>query len=212
MYNLQLINVGDMRTNCYVLSNKETKEALVFDPGSEPERILEYAKSKGLSITAILLTHGHFDHIMGVDEIRRQVGAKVYACEAEKELLGNPDMNCAHMFDCEAATTADVYVKDGQILTLAGLTVEVIHTPGHTSGGACYYMKDLKIVITGDTLFFEAVGRCDLPTSDEGAIIESITKKLFALPEDVAVYPGHGRSSSIGYEEQNNPYVLEEEY
>ena len=212
MYNLQIINVGEMRTNCYILSNEETKEALVFDPGADAERILEFVKSKGLSIQAVLLTHGHFDHIMGVDEIRRQTRATVYACEAERELLGNPDMNCAHMFNCEAATEADIYVKDGQILTLAGLKIQVIHTPGHTSGGVCYYIEDAKIVITGDTLFFEAVGRCDLPTSNEAAIIESITKKLFVLPEDVTVYPGHGRSSTIGYEEQNNPYVLEEEY
>jgi len=212
MYKLHMINVGEMRTNCYILSNEETKEALVFDPGAEPERILEFLKSKDLTVAAILLTHGHFDHIMGVDGLRRQERAKVYACEAEKELMADPDMNCAHMFHCEAAAEADVYVKDGQILSMIGLDIEVIHTPGHTSGGACYYMKDLKIVITGDTLFFEAVGRCDLPTSNEAAIIESITKKLFVLPEDVVVYPGHGRSSSIGYEAQNNPYVLEEEY
>ncbi len=131
---------------------------------------------------------------------------KAYACKAERELLKNAGMNVSRQAGRACETYADVYVEDGEEITLAGMTCRVIATPGHTGGGCCYYFQEAGILVSGDTLFAGSVGRTDFPTGSMGTLVRSIKEKLFVLPEDTRVYPGHGESTTIGDEKKNNPF------
>lgn len=199
--------VGAVQTNCYFLQNVETNEVIVIDPADKGGKIYEELTNRGYKIQAILLTHGHFDHVMGVDELRKLSGAKVYLGEQEEKLISNADLNVSAMFGTPYTTTADIFVKDGQVLELAGMKIQVIHTPGHTAGGVSYYLEEEGILICGDTLFLESVGRTDFPTSSTAELRASIREKLFLLPDDVYVYPGHGSTTTIEHEKENNPFV-----
>lgn len=199
--------VGAVQTNCYFLQNTDTNEVLVIDPGDKGKKICEELTGRGLKIQAVLLTHGHFDHVMGVDEIRNLAGVSVYLGEHEEKLISNADLNVSAMFGTPYTTKADVLVKDGEVLELAGMKINVIHTPGHTCGGVCYYLEEEGILICGDTLFLESVGRTDFPTSSSRELTESVHEKLFTLPDDVYVYPGHGPTTTIEHEKTNNPFL-----
>lgn len=199
--------VGALQTNCYFLHNTESNEAVVIDPADKGQRIYEELQKKGITVKAILLTHGHFDHVMGVDELRKASGAKVYLGKEEERLISNTELNLSAMFGKLYTTKADVFVEDGEELELAGIKIKVIHTPGHTVGGVSYYLAEEGILVCGDTLFEGSVGRTDFPTSNGAELGRSIREKLFTLPEDVYVYPGHGPSTTIGYEKENNPFV-----
>lgn len=199
--------VGALQTNCYFLHNTENNEAVVIDPADKGQKIYEELQKKGITVKAILLTHGHFDHVMGVDELRRASGAKVYLGKEEEKLISNTELNLSAMFGTLFTTKADVFVKDGEELELAGIKIKVIHTPGHTIGGVSYYLEEEGILVCGDTLFAGSVGRTDFPSSSGAELGRSIREKLFKLPEDVYVYPGHGPSTTIGYEKENNPFV-----
>lgn len=202
---IQAITVGAVQTNSYLIYNTENSEAILIDPGAEATKILHEIGEKELTLKGILLTHGHFDHILGVKGILDKIKIPVYACRLEEELLKDNRMNCSLMFGTDVTLTPDVLLDDKEILTIAGMNIEVIYTPGHTKGSVCYYLKDAKILVSGDTLFFESVGRTDLPTGNEMQLLISIREQLFILPEDVNVYPGHGIHTSIGYEKKNNP-------
>ena len=130
----------------------------------------------------------------------------MYACEAERELLKNPRMNVSEQAGRACSTYADIYVKDGQELELAGIKIRVIATPGHTEGGCCYYVEEAGILIAGDTLLQESVGRTDFPTGSMSTLVHSVQDKLFVLPDDTKVYPGHGDSTTIGHEKRYNPF------
>ena len=158
-------------------------------------------------LRAILLTHGHFDHIWGVEEIRELSGAKVYAYEKEKELCEDASLNVSKGAGRACVVKADQYVKDGGEITEAGITCRLLATPGHTSGSCCYYFEADKILISGDTLFQESVGRTDLPTGSMGTLVRSVKDKLFPLPDEVKVYPGHGEATTIGHEKKYNPFL-----
>ena len=199
--------VGAVQTNCYFLQNTDTNEVVVVDPGAKGERIYEELTSRGYTIKAVLLTHGHFDHVMGADAIRKAADVKVYLGELDGKLIENADLNVSAMFGTPYTMKADILVKDGEEFELAGIKMKVIHTPGHTAGGVCYYLEEEKILVCGDTLFAESVGRTDFPTSSSRDLVTAIRKKLFTLPEDVYVYPGHGPTTTIGYEKENNPFV-----
>lgn len=199
--------VGPVQTNCYFLQNMDNNEAVVIDPADEGEKIYEALTKKGCTLKAILLTHGHFDHVMGVDALRKASGAKVYLGEAEEALISNVDLNVSAMFGMPYTTKADIFVKDGEELELAGMKIKAIHTPGHTAGGMSYYLEEEGILICGDTLFAESVGRTDFPTSSGAELGRSIREKLFQLPDDVYVYPGHGPATTIGHEKEHNPFV-----
>lgn len=199
--------IGAVQTNCYFLQNTDTNQVIVIDPADKGDKIYEELTRRGYQVEAILLTHGHFDHIMGVDALRKLSNAKAYLGEKEEKLISNADLNVSTMFGTPYTTTADILVKDNQILELAGMKIRVIHTPGHTAGGVSYYLEDQGILFCGDTLFLESVGRTDFPTSSAADIKQSIREKLFLLPDDVYVYPGHGPTTTIEHEKENNPFV-----
>ncbi len=208
--------MGVCQTNCYFLYRQGERLAVVVDPADRGRDIYDSLRRNGFSVAGILLTHGHFDHIWGLDGLRDAAGAaaeaeglepvKAYACKAERELLKNAGMNVSRQAGRACETYADVYVEDGEEITLAGMTCRVIATPGHTGGGCCYYFQEAGILVSGDTLFAGSVGRTDFPTGSMGTLVRSIKEKLFVLPEDTRVYPGHGESTTIGDEKKNNPF------
>lgn len=195
-------------TNCYFIYKEGSNRVLFIDPADQGATLYKKLEDAGLEVAAILLTHGHFDHIWGVEKLRELSGAKVYALDAEKPLLESAGKNVSRSAGRECTLEADVFLKDGQKVEIEGMTFEVIATPGHTVGSCCFYFEEDKILVSGDTLFAESVGRTDLPTGSMSEIVRSVKEKLFVLPDDVKVYPGHMGSTTIGYEKENNPFVM----
>lgn len=201
------IVLGMCQTNCYFVYEEGNSRVIVFDPADKGDYIFNGLKEKGFTVEAILLTHGHFDHIWGVEQLRELSGAKVYAYENEKELCEDASLNVSKGAGRACTVKADEYVKDGEEITAAGISCRLIATPGHTGGSCCYYFENDKILISGDTLFQESVGRTDLPTGSMSMLVRSVKEKLLPLPEEVKVYPGHGESTTIGYEKKYNPFL-----
>ena len=206
-FEMQSMVLGMVGTNCYLLINTQTRETVIFDPGDEGERIARYMEREGLKPAAILLTHGHFDHIMGVPALVSKYGLPVYVHKEEAALMADPAQNACAMIGASVSLKADRLIKDNDVLTLAGAAIRVLYTPGHTKGGVSYYIEDIHAVVCGDTLFEGSVGRTDLPTGSMGTLIRSIREKLFVLDDDVTVLPGHGGQTTIGWEKQHNPFV-----
>ena len=201
--------IGSYQTNCYFLFSEETKKAIVIDPADNGNLIYDKLTQNGFSVEAILLTHGHFDHIWGSKELRELSGAKIYALDKEQTLCESVDNNLSAMVGRAYTVVPDEYVADGAELTFDNISFKVIATPGHTIGSCCYYVEKAGILISGDTLFQESTGRTDFPTGSMSSIVRSIREKLFVLPDDTKVYPGHGDSTTIGYEKKYNPFVAE---
>ncbi len=200
-------SVGLMGVNCYILGDPD--EAIIVDPGSNAEGIEKTLKENNIKAKYIVLTHCHFDHIMAVEELIKKTGVKLIACQSEKENLMSSNINYTDRYSRNPIElVAYVYVKDGDVIKSGECEFKVIETPGHTSGSMCLYCEKEKMLISGDTLFFASVGRCDLATGNEKELIKSIKTKLLVLPDDVAVLPGHGENTTIGYEKINNPYIF----
>lgn len=199
--------VGLMGVNCYILG--DTNEVIVVDPGSNAEIIANKLEESALKVKYIVLTHCHFDHIMAVEELMAKTGAKLIACIKEKENLLSANINYSDRYSRKPVElTADIYVADGDIIEIGNYKFRVLETPGHTSGSMCLYCENEKLLVSGDTLFYMSVGRSDLATGDEKFLINNIKTKLFTLPEDVSVLPGHGDNTSIGFEKNNNPFIF----
>ena len=203
---IKSMTLGMVATNCYLIINKETKEALLIDPADNVLRISNVIEENVCTLKAILLTHGHFDHIMALNELKKRYNVPVYAHEEEEDVLKQSSLNMSGMIGQIYTTQADIYVKDGEHLKLAGLDIIVLHTPGHTKGGVCYYLPEEKVLMSGDTLFHCSIGRTDFPTGSMSQLVRSVKEQLFVLPDDVQVYPGHDSVTSIGYEKQYNPF------
>jgi hydroxyacylglutathione hydrolase len=207
-YKLKTMVLGMIQTNCYIISNDSLKEAIVIDPAERAEIIEQYLKENDLTCKGILITHGHFDHILAANDLSAYTGGKIYMMKKEALLLNNGELDAPIFLRKKSCNIVpDVLTEDQQVLDLAGFNIEVIHTPGHTAGGASYYFTDINVLFSGDTLFYESVGRTDFPTGDLQKIIESIRSRLMALDDKVKVYPGHGDTTTIGHERQYNIYI-----
>ena len=199
--NICKMTLGSMSTNTYVVYG-ENGEGIIVDPAAESEIIKIKVTELKLNIKAILLTHGHFDHIGALAEVKEMYGADVYAGEREKEILENSGKNLSEYFDRPFTEKADIYVKDGDIIKAAGFDIRVIETPGHTIGSVCYLvsMDNEQALISGDTLFAGSHGRYDFPTGSYSQIMSSIKEKLLILDDSLCVYPGHNEDTTIGEE------------
>jgi len=198
--------LGSVGTNCYFIVNVSTLDTIIIDPADNPTKIESVVLENNLKPQAILLTHGHFDHILAANQIKEKFKISLIACEKEKSLIENSSLNLSSTYGARVELKDVEYVQDGTILDIAGFTIKVIHTPGHTEGSACYYFSKEDVLISGDTLFLESVGRSDFPTGNSSQLIRSVKEKLFILPGNTIVYPGHGDATSIEYEKKNNPF------
>ena len=200
---------GILGTNTYLAINEETKQAVVVDPAALPKRLKNYIVENELQVEAILLTHAHFDHIMGVDLFAEEYGVStVYVHENDAPMMEDPALNLSNVYTRGYTYSNYTCIRDKQILKHAGIEFQVIHTPGHTSGGVSYYVEEAGALFSGDTLFQASIGRTDFETSSMSDMIRSIKDKLFLLPDDTIVYPGHMAATKIGYEKKYNPYVV----
>ncbi len=198
--------LGICQTNCYFVYQEGEKDVIFFDPADKGDYIYEALKEKGFQVAGILLTHGHFDHIWGTNKLRELSGAPIYAYEEEKVLCEDASVNVSEQVGRPYTVIPDRYLKDNEEITIAGMTCRLLATPGHTVGSCCYYFED-GILISGDTLFQESVGRTDLATGSMSTLVRSVKEKLFVLPDDVKVYPGHGETTDIGHEKKYNPFL-----
>ena len=204
---MQQCVLGQVFTNCYFLKNKETGELLIVDPGDYAEKVFQKVSlMQGIPV-GILLTHGHFDHIMAVKEVKEKYQIPVYACMQEEVMLAEPTINMTAVYGSACSIKPDVLLDDGQIIEAAGFSIQMFPTPGHTKGSCCYYIKDEGVLFSGDTLFCGSVGRTDFPGGSSAEIVRSLHKLVDTLPEDTEVFPGHDASTTIGYEKRYNPFV-----
>ncbi len=193
--------------NSYLLIDSATKKAALVDPGDNGESLVEQSHALGVTVEAILLTHGHFDHILALDTVKRLTGAKVYIHKLDNVCLSNPMFSLMnHVGRDDTFDDADVLVDDGDIITIGNSKIEVVYTPGHTVGSVCY-LTDAGI-ISGDTLFCESIGRTDFPGGDFDSIELSI-RRLYRLRGDKKVYPGHGCATTLSHERKWNMFVKE---
>lgn len=205
---LRGVVVGPVQTNCYFLKHKETEEIIIVDPGAWHQRIITALDQLGGKPAAILLTHGHYDHICAANELREHYRIPVYAARAEEELLGNTMWNLSGSWsDTPYKVQADAYLEDGEVFEAGGFSIQMILTPGHTSGSCCYWLKDDEVCMSGDTIFCQSCGRTDLPTGSMTQMRESLQKVLSILPGHVRIFPGHGEETDADYEKRTNPYL-----
>ena len=202
----ETIVVGPLQVNCYLLGCEETGEGVVIDPGADADRIISLLTRLGLRIVHVINTHGHFDHVGGNRKLLEISGADLLMHEADVPLLSLAGATAAaYGLEAEDSPRPDSYLRDGMNIAFGNYELTVLHTPGHTPGGCCLYGEG--VVITGDTLFADSVGRTDLPGGSHTALVESIHRKLLTLPDDTVAYPGHGPATTIGRERLKNPYL-----
>jgi hydroxyacylglutathione hydrolase len=202
------IPLGALQTNCYFLENNH--QCVVIDPGAESEKLIEYLKINELTPLAILLTHAHFDHIGAVDALRDYFSIPVYVHEKEAKWLFDPSLNGSQFFFPEnviRVKPADYILTKEETVTVGPFTLEVLETPGHSPGSVSYTVQEAGIVFAGDVLFYQSIGRTDLPGGNHKQLLETIHEKLLTLPEETVVLPGHGVETTIQDEMDHNPFI-----
>lgn len=200
------LTMGVCATNCYFLYREGSDRVIFVDPADQGKYLYDTLKKNGFTVGAVLLTHAHFDHIWGAEELCRLSGAKLYACESEREVCGDTVKNVSRQAGRPCTVSPDYFFKDGEQATIEGIPFTVLETPGHTEGSCCYYFEEAGFLLSGDTLFRDSVGRTDFPTASLSSIVRSVREKLFVLPDSVKVYPGHGEETTIGHEKKCNPF------
>lgn len=201
------IPVGPLQTNCYIVYSQDGTAAIV-DPGDDGDRIIRTVRSRNLSVKQIWLTHGHFDHISAVSELKRAFECQIVACEQEQAVLQDANLNLsAHFAGMPISVQADILLQDGNTFSFGDTTVTMLHTPGHTAGSCCYFIGGL--LFSGDTLFQLSVGRVDFPTGDGKILLQSL-QRLAQLTENCTVLPGHGAPTTLTAERMQNPYMKQE--
>ena len=199
---IKLLTVGELQVNCYILADEATGEAAIIDPGAEPDAIKGCISRNGFKPLFIVNTHGHADHI-GANS---SLSLPIYAHELEKDFFTDPDKNMSQAFGVRIISPEPTrFIKQGDKLRVGNSELCVLHTPGHSPGSIS--LKIDKAVFTGDALFYEGVGRTDLPNGSDKDLIESIWNKILILPDETTVYPGHGPASTVGHEKKNNPFL-----
>jgi hydroxyacylglutathione hydrolase len=205
---MKLLNfkIGPIETNCYIIINKYTNEAIIIDPADESEKIINAISENKITPKVILLTHTHFDHIGAVDDLVKKYSIPFYFSESEVQHYQMQKQNLA-AFGYNAELNKNYQFIKESIYDFCNFKIKVIATPGHTIGSVCYYIESNNILFSGDTLFYRTIGRTDLPTGSHKQLINSIENILFNLPDETIVYPGHENQTTIGDEKKFNPLV-----
>jgi len=205
---MKTLAVGPFAANCYIAGSSETKEGMIIDPGAEAKTILKTVQQTGLTISVIVITHAHMDHVGALREVQERTDARFAIHEAEKGLLLSAPMRMLTSLGISPVKSPphpDMILKDGDHIDVGDLHFEVLHTPGHSSGGIS--LSGHGVVFTGDTLFNSGIGRTDFPGCSHERLIKSIREKLMVLPDETIVYPGHGPPTTIGDERRGNPFL-----
>ncbi len=204
---VNVYQLGVLETNCYVVGGKDG--IVIVDPGGSSPHLLDAIEKDSRKVAAILLTHGHFDHIAGVDGLVKKYQVPVYALDKEKEMLTDPSNNLAADLGGESVTIESeiTYFSEGDVLEAGGLSFETIWVPGHSYGGCCYYVKDEGVLFSGDTLFCGSIGRSDFPGGDMKALVDALKQKVMILPDETKVLPGHGPGTDIRFEKKFNLFL-----
>jgi hydroxyacylglutathione hydrolase len=209
MLKINQMELGPIQTNCYIISNDQ-KECLIFDPGEESEKIIDFLKKKELKPIAILLTHAHFDHIGAIDDLREAYSIPVYLHRLEKDWLARPNLNGSGkyaMVPDYRMNDADVLLGEEKELQIGSFKMELFHTPGHSPGSVTFSFGNEGFAIVGDTLFCGSIGRTDLIDGSEKKLLQSIRESLLTLPEHMILYPGHGPETTPEREKSSNPFL-----
>jgi len=203
---IEILEVSPFQVNCYLIWSKEDKTGVIIDPGDEDELILERIEKNGFEPKAILLTHGHADHIGAVKPIKEKLNIPLYIGKGDEMMLESPSENVSLMFGFKiVCPPPDHILKDSDVIGFGSLKFSVFATPGHSQGGVCYFCEDA--LFCGDTLFNGSIGRTDLPGGNYRQLIDSIDKNILSLPDDIICYPGHGPKTTVGDERRHNPFL-----
>lgn len=208
MISLETIVVGSFEVNCYLYRLENSKDTVIIDPGADYDRICNVVESKMLNPVAVMLTHGHIDHIAAVGDVMEKYQIPLFAGKGEEQLLSDSTANLSAMWGQPITTPKPKkLLEDSEYISLAGIDFKVLATPGHSPGGVCYLDEKHNVLFTGDTLFYGSIGRTDFPGCSTEQLLDSIKRSILTLPDSIDCYPGHGPATTVGGERINNPFL-----